>query len=117
MIQQPSRYAGGSPRNLSPAQGVGGGLDGIAGAVTINPGSPDEQKYVGIISNVMLQEGDVVRVETGSAGGAGDPLKRDRLRVMNDLRNGYISPQSAVATYGLSEEQATQALSPKPEVI
>ncbi len=117
VIQQPSRYAGGSPRNLSPAQGVGGGLDGIAGSVTINPGSTDEQKYVGIISNIMLQEGDVVRVETGSAGGAGDPLNRDRRRVINDLRNGYISPQSAVATYGLSEEQATQALSPKPEVI
>ena len=117
VVQQPSRYAGGSPRNLAPAQGVGGGLDGIAGAVTINPGSPDEQKYMGIISNVMLQEGDVVRVETGSAGGAGDPISRDRVRVISDLKNGYISPQTAVSIYGLSEEEATQALTPAPEAV
>ena len=72
---------------------------------------------MGIISNVMLQEGDVVRVETGSAGGAGDPISRDRVRVISDLKNGYISPQTAVSIYGLSEEEATQALTPAPEAV
>ncbi len=110
VVKQPSRYAGGSPRNIAPAHGVEGGLDGAAGAVTVNPGSPNERRYVGLISNVMLEEGDVVLVETGSAGGAGDPKKRDRRRVVSDLRNGYITTDAAVQVYGLDEEAVSEAL-------
>ena len=110
LIKQASRYAGGSPRNLAPAHGVAMGEDGLAGAVTVNPGAPNEQRYVGLISNVMLEEGDVVVVETGSAGGAGDPKSRDPLRVMNDLRNGYITTDAAIHTYGLDEAAVSDAL-------
>ena len=109
-IKQASRYAGGSPRNLAPAHGVAMGGDGLAGAVTVNPGAPNEQRYVGLISNVMLEEGDVVVVETGSAGGAGDPKSRDPRRVMNDLRNGYITTDAAIHTYGLDEAAVSDAL-------
>ena len=110
LIKQASRYAGGSPRNLAPAHGVAMGGDGLAGAVTVNPGAPNEQRYVGLISNVMLEEGDVVVVETGSAGGAGDPKSRDPRRVMNDLRNGYITTDAAIHTYGLDEAAVSDAL-------
>ena len=110
VVKQPSRYAGGSPRNIAPAHGIEGGLDGIAGAVTVNPGSPDERRYVGLISNVMLEAGDVVLVETGSAGGAGDPKERDRRRIVSDLRNGYITTDAAVQVYGLGEEAVSEAL-------
>ena len=110
VVKQPSRYAGGSPRNIAPAHGLEGGLDGVAGAVTVNPGSPEERRYVGLISNVMLEKGDVVLVETGSAGGAGDPKERDRRRVLSDLRNGYISTEAAVQVYGLDEEAVSEAL-------
>ncbi len=110
VVKQPSRYAGGSPRNIAPAHGIEGGLDGIAGAVTVNPGSPYERRYVGLISNVMLEKGDVVRVETGSAGGAGNPKERDRGRVVSDLRNGYITTDAAVQVYGLDEEAVSEAL-------
>ena len=112
LVKQASRYAGGSPRNLAPAHGVEGGLDGVAGAVTVNPGAPDERRYVGIISNVMLEEGDVVRVETGSAGGAGDPKRRSRERVISDLRNGYVTAGAAVGVYGIDEAAVSDALGP-----
>ena len=58
----------------------------------------------------MLEKGDVVLVETGSAGGAGDPKERDRRRVVSDLRNGYITTESAVQVYGLDEEAVSEAL-------
>ena len=115
VVKQPSRYAGGSPRNLAPAHGVVGGMDGVGGAVTVNPGANDERRYVGIISNVMIEQGDVVRVETGSAGGAGDPVERDRDRVVSDLRNGYISTEAAVQVYGLDEEAISEALAVQAE--
>ena len=115
LVKQASRYAGGSPRNLAPAHGVIGGMDGVGGSVTVNPGAKDEQRYVGIISNVMLEEGDIVRVETGSAGGAGDPEQRDRERVASDLRNGYISTDAAIQIYGLDEEAISEALTAQAE--
>ncbi len=111
LVKQASRYAGGSPRNLAPAHGVAGGMDGVGGAVTVNPGSSGERRYVGIISNVPLEEGDVVRVETGSAGGAGDPRRRSRERVASDLRNGYITTDAAIQVYGLDEAAVAEALS------
>jgi N-methylhydantoinase B len=110
VIKRPSRYAGGSPRNLAPAHGVQGGFGGMAGAVTVNAGSGNEHRYSGLISNVMLEVGDTVLVETGSAGGVGDPKDRDRQRVINDLRNGYITTEAAVQIYGLDEKTATEAL-------
>ena len=76
----------------------------------MNSGSGDEHRYSGLISNVMLEVGDTVLVETGSAGGAGDPKDRDRQRVINDLRNGYITAEAAVHIYGLDEKTATEAL-------
>ena len=112
LIKQQSRYAGGTPRNLEPAEGVEGGFSGAAGAVIVNPGAPGEGRHIGLISNLMLEEGDVVRVVTGSAGGAGDPRKRDRLRVMADLRNGYISTDAAVQVYGLTEAEVAEATVP-----
>ncbi len=82
----------------------------MSGSVTVNAGAPNEQRHVGLISNVVLGVGDTVLVETGSAGGAGYPKDRDRQRVISDLRNGYIGIDAAVQIYGLDEEAVSEAL-------
>ena len=110
MVGSESRFSGGSDRVLRPSHGVDGGLDGIAGCVIINPGTDTEQYFKGLISNVAIEEGDVLRVETGSAGGVGLPKERDRERVVLDLQNGFITPEAAKATYGLSDEMVEKAL-------
>ena len=109
-VNGPSRYAGGTVRSSSPPSGVLGGGSGIAGAIITNPGTEREQRYDGLISNIALEPGDVVRSETGSGGGVGDPLKRDRSRVIQDLRNGWISTDAAVEAYGLIASAASDAI-------
>lgn len=37
------------------------------------------------------------------AGGYGNPLERDRKLVLYDLKEGYISKESAIRDYGMTE--------------
>jgi N-methylhydantoinase B len=48
-----------------------------------------------------MRQGDTIRLETAGGGGYGDPRARDPEAVLSDLRNGYISPESAERDYGL----------------
>ena len=50
-----------------------------------------------------VNEGDVIRIHTGSGGGYGDPRTATRELVLDDLRNGFVSPEQAAAVYGLAE--------------
>ena len=50
-----------------------------------------------------MNEGDVIRIHTGSGGGYGDPKKRDRELVLDDVKNGFASPEQALNVYGLAE--------------
>jgi N-methylhydantoinase B len=49
----------------------------------------------------LLPEDTVVTLEMPGGGGFGPPLKRDPARVLNDVRNGYVSPESAKVDYGV----------------
>ena len=109
-VLKESKYSGGTARQNDPPHGVDGGLPGRPGVITINPDSDAPVEHRGLVSNLTLAEGDVIRIDTGSSGGAGDPKRRDPARVASDIRNGYVSPESACAVYGLSEEEAQAAL-------
>ena len=110
-VRSQAQYAGGTPRTLAPARGVNGGGNGRSGRVLVNPGTDEEKAYTGLISNVAMAPGDVVRVETASAAGVGDPKERPRERVADDLRNGYISVETALDVYGMSKEEVDAAVS------
>ena len=45
-------------------------------------------------------EGDVIRIHTGNGGGYGDPRRRPRELVLDDLRNGFVTAERARAVYG-----------------
>ena len=60
-----------------------------------------------------LNEGDVIRIDTGSSGGAGDPKQRDPALAASDLRNGYVTPEQAASVYGLDASTIEQALALK----
>ena len=44
---------------------------------------------------------DVVRIVTG-AGGLGDPHKRDRSAIAEDIGNGFVTPERARDVYRLA---------------
>ena len=52
-------------------------------------------------ANIPLARGDTLLLELGGGGGWGDPLTREPERVLDDVRNGYVSPEAAREVYGV----------------
>jgi N-methylhydantoinase B len=57
-------------------------------------------------SHEIVHAGDRVLLQPAGSGGYGDPKKRDRARLLDDLRDGYITPAALTRDYGLSEADA-----------
>lgn len=85
----------------TPPRGKAGGEPGVSGATVVNPGTPGEYRVKGTDGNVRLRPGDVLRREMTGAGGFGDPFTRDIERVLDDVRQGYVSPEAARSSYGV----------------
>ena len=80
--------------------GIHGGGNGTGNvAFAIRPDGTTEQ--VGRLDNYPLPAGWRVRLLTGGGGGYGDPLERPPGVVREDVRNGYISLESAGRDYGV----------------
>ena len=52
-----------------------------------------------VVTALDVNEGDVIRIHTANGGGFGDPAKRSRELVFDDLRNGYVTPEIARSVY------------------
>lgn len=88
-----------------PPKGMDGGKDGHLGALLINPGTPEEYHLPSRVGDIVVKPGDIIRVVRPGGGGLGDPGKRDRDKVLADIREGYVSPEAAILEYGLKESQ------------
>ena len=53
------------------------------------------------MTGLSVNEGDVIRIHTGNGGGYGDPRRRARELVLDDLRNGFVTAEQAAALYGV----------------
>ena len=60
------------------------------------------------MTNVVLNKGDLVSVYTPGAGGYGPPKERDRERVLVDVIEGRVSPESAKEIYGVDVKVEAQ---------
>ena len=90
-------------RNLFSPYGVKGGFAGAANhfmvmrdgqSLTLSPNP-------GKVTGFPLVAGDRVIVLTAGGGGYGDPLKRDPVQVLRDIRAGYVSLVAARDSYGV----------------
>ncbi|PZC46976.1 MAG: N-methylhydantoinase B [Chloroflexi bacterium] len=107
LLKGSAKFTGGADRRV--AQGTEGGMDGVVGAVVINPGTPQEQRHETMVSSVELAPGDVVRIEAPAGGGVGDPKERERERVIHDVEDGIVSSQNAIDLYGMSQRELQEA--------
>ena len=76
-------------------RGLRGGSAGMGGRHSVN-GKPVPDKLP-----VMLLTGDVMTLEIPGSGGLGPAGERDRKAVMRDVADGIVSPEAAVAEYGV----------------
>jgi N-methylhydantoinase B len=85
--------------------GSDGGLPGRRGGCIINGGSKNEVRLPSRFGDHRLQKGDVVRLERPGGGGLGDPLQRPAEKVLDDVRQGYVSRARAESDYGVAIEE------------
>ena len=97
-------------RALRAPWGLFGGGEGSRTRVELqrpgDPGFRTFQDHFGLPSpskfaNVRLGPGDRVRLISPSGGGYGDPLKRDPALVADDVRERYVSRETAERSYGV----------------
>jgi len=77
--------------------GIFGGQDGMTGRCQVLRGGeviPLHSK-----ASMDLQKGDVLSIHVGGGGGYGDPAKRARTAIEQDIDDGLISPEAAHRDY------------------
>lgn len=94
------------------AWGLEGGLPGGYGAILVKRRGDDRfrtfPEVFGTVSaskftNVVLEEGDEVLLDSPGGGGFGDPRERDRESVRCDVEEGLVSEDAARSLYGWDE--------------
>ena len=107
MLDNDARFSLRSTKHTVAPKGIEGGGNGKTGLCTLNPGKPDERVIPSRFSDHVLHPGDVFSLETPGGGGLGDPLQRDPQRVLNDVRNGYVTVGKARSVYAVAIEASS----------
>jgi N-methylhydantoinase B len=95
---------------LNPPWGVAGGMAGGTGRAVVNPGTTREKVLAALSDGTVLQRGDILLLETGGGGGHGHPFERVAEQVLQDVRDGFVSPAAAQRDYGVMiDEDAIDA--------
>ncbi len=84
-----------------PAFGVNGGQSGRPGRVVVNPDTASARELKTMSDGNSLEKGDLLRIITPGGGGWGSPLQRPAETVLEDVLDGFISPESAFDDYGV----------------
>lgn len=97
--KRPYHFSGLYERCKYPAPGLFGGKAGAAGSVSSSGGEQVQPKI-----SSALKASSVLKLAIPGGGGVGDPTKRSRQAVEDDLLDGYISAKAAVSEYNWSQE-------------
>ncbi|MCE7876602.1 MAG: hydantoinase B/oxoprolinase family protein [Betaproteobacteria bacterium PRO3] len=89
--------------DFEPAFGLFGGGDATLNFIRLT--YPDGRTVVPRNKDLItgVPKGTVYHQQAGGGGGYGDPRRRDRARVRDELRNGVISERAAREVYGLED--------------
>jgi len=87
-------------RSVQPPWALQGGREGSRNYVELLRADGGREEH-GIATALELNEGDLIRIHTANGGGYGDPKRRPRERVLDDLKNELISLDEATHVYGL----------------
>ena len=93
-------------RARSVTWGLDGGLPSVPHGVTLErAGDGGRPRFLGaVFSGVPVGPGDRFSRPSAGGGGLGDPLDRDPALVLEDVIDGYVSPEGARRDYGVVME-------------
>ena len=89
-------------RSRTPPWGMAGGRPGSGNYAEIVRDGRTVERF-SVAARKRIAKGDVARLVTSVGGGYGDPRLRSRERVLEDLKNGYVTPAQAARWFGLRE--------------
>jgi len=90
--------------------GSNDGRPGGKGACIVNPETRDAKHLPSRFGDHRLRAGDTIRVERPGGGGLGHPFKRPVDKVVEDVRQGYVTVGSARSQYGVALRLANDEL-------
>jgi N-methylhydantoinase B len=88
-------------RSRRPPWPLADGREGSPNYVEVLRSNAATERHA-VVTGLRLGEGDVIRIHTGNGAGHGDPRRRARELVLDDLRNGYVTDAVARSVYGLA---------------
>ncbi|MHC4470909.1 MAG: hydantoinase B/oxoprolinase family protein [Planctomycetota bacterium] len=92
--------------DVEPAFGLSGGGPGSLNYIELHDPDGDVRRLTSKDLVRGVGKGTVYVQEAGGGGGYGDPGKRPREKVREEVRNGVISPEAARELYGLKDPEA-----------
>jgi N-methylhydantoinase B len=82
--------------------GLNGGLDGDGNAVELRIGGQWKTDFPNAkVLVAQLKPGDAFKIRSGGGGGYGSPFGRPVEQVRDDVRQGYVTVESAAELYGV----------------
>lgn len=93
-------FTGLGDRQIFPPWGLAGGENGARGSYYLTRTDGTIEKLPSKCTEIILNAGDVVSIQTPGAGGYGDPTKRDSQSVLMDVIENKVSKEKAIETYG-----------------
>ena len=104
------RLVGRGLRQVVGAPGLQGGGKGRTGRFLMDAGTPQEQRLQANFSDLPIESGHTIRIETPAGAGFGAPFTRDPVRVLADVISGKVSVAAAREFYGVSVVQDGRSL-------
>ena len=106
VLDNDARFSLRSTKHSVAPKGIDGGSNGKPGLCTLNPGTDQARVIPSRYSDQVMHPGEVFSLDTPGGGGLGSPFEREPQRVLNDVRNGYVTQQRAREAYGVAIDAA-----------